>query len=160
MNVSFTKNSPQNSTIIDSATEKQLFELSTPATTTTLRDVQSGETVGIVEWHSFHKNRVTVRGEKAELDEWLHSEGWLHSSRTFRASNGIEYKWKRSDNKWVLVDGNSGFTVVQHHPAHLGMVHKAENTNLNVDQSVLAFLDVVVLAFIIMEKMNRGTPPP
>lgn len=79
MNVSFTRDSVKNSKIVDSATGREMFELSTHSSTTTLRDLQSGVVVGAVEYHTFHKNRITVRGEKAELDEWLHAESWVHT---------------------------------------------------------------------------------
>ncbi|EIN07834.1 hypothetical protein PUNSTDRAFT_135350 [Punctularia strigosozonata HHB-11173 SS5] len=160
MNVSFTRDSVENATIVDSATGREIFELSTHSSTTTLRDIQSGVVVGAVEWHTFHKNRVTIRDERAELDEWLHTASWLHSSRTFRAPNGIEYKWKGSDGKWHLIDQNSAFTVVQSHNAHSGILHKAQRMNLDVDASVLPFLDVIVLTYAIMEKMDRESPPP
>lgn len=84
MNVSFTSSGLTNSTVVDSATGKTLFEVSTPFSihyNTTLRDAQNN-VVGEFKQGMVH-DEVTYQGRTMRVSEWLPKKSILSRYAAF-----------------------------------------------------------------------------
>ncbi|KAI0752730.1 hypothetical protein C8Q80DRAFT_1147926 [Daedaleopsis nitida] len=79
MNVSFARNDPLNSDVVDGATGRVLFEVSTPwklgTSTTTIRDARR-DVIAQYERRWGH-DRVTYHGETRRVADWLPKKGFL-----------------------------------------------------------------------------------
>src|SRR3979490_53003 len=89
MNVSFLKDDPLNSVIVNSSDEKPLYKVETPwkisNRTTTIRrlksDVTSGEgdVVAEVQWRKLGSSMITIHGATLRVRDWLRKDGIFSS---------------------------------------------------------------------------------
>jgi hypothetical protein len=130
-NVSFERNDPVNTLIIDTDTEAHLYQVSTPrkisGRTTTIRRLNdsrgSSEPAAQIQWRPLSAAFVSINGTEwipvndflvrssrfsrsVSLSRYksnLHAETiWNDSSRTFVAPNGDKYEWKKDWRKFSV----------------------------------------------------------
>ncbi|KAL1950068.1 hypothetical protein VTO73DRAFT_5190 [Trametes versicolor] len=156
MNVSFTSSGLTNSAVVDSATGKTLFEVSTPFSlhyNTTLRDAQNN-VVGEFKQGMVH-DEVTYQGRTMRVSEWLPKKSILSRSRTFVAPDGRSYRWDTGGMwkaGWRLFDCETGELVASVHSKKL---FSKKKMNIDVIQEGLPILDAIVLSFLVCELLSR-----
>ncbi|KAI0698957.1 hypothetical protein C8T65DRAFT_729165 [Cerioporus squamosus] len=156
MNVSFSSIDPLNSAVVDDATGRVLFEVSTPRwklghSTTTIKD-PNGQVVAEYEPRLGH-DMVTVHGYTTRKSEWLPKKSKWSTDRVLTAPNGRTYIWHAKWNntfKLVPSDSESKDAVVEAH--NWCLFSRSRRGGMTVQPELMSFLDVILLSFLICHK--------
>ncbi|PIL29109.1 hypothetical protein GSI_09157 [Ganoderma sinense ZZ0214-1] len=160
MNISWTSGDPFNAEVVDNGSEQVLFHLDTPfqliGSVTTMTDAQ-GQVVAEYERRPVGYDRVTYQGQTHRVSDWLPTNGFFSSSRRLQAPDGKTYLWKaKSGAKFKLVNERSDAVVATTHAANLGILSPKHNIIIDAGFEVVAFLDLVVLSFLICESERQA----
>ncbi|KZP16075.1 hypothetical protein FIBSPDRAFT_934807 [Athelia psychrophila] len=111
------------------------------------------QTIGAIDWHSFGDAEMLVNGRRLVPQEG----GMFSQSQTFRASDGVQYKWKIIDKTNVLVVlGHSQVSVATFQRASAGFFSSYRPASLSVATQAMHIMDdVVTTAVWFEEKRHR-----
>ncbi|KAG2106636.1 uncharacterized protein F5147DRAFT_229803 [Suillus discolor] len=117
--------------------------------------VESSEVLAKIEWHTFASSVIKYDGMDLLASQFIPNKGILGRRRVFRGPDGLLYKWKIGPrNCTLMLDGKE---VARHHPMDIGFNKPGHDAYLEVFSPVEHMLDLVVLTFIYVEKLRRGT---
>ncbi|KIJ41919.1 hypothetical protein M422DRAFT_254930 [Sphaerobolus stellatus SS14] len=164
MNLSFRSHDPLNTLIINSANGYALYHTETHNVvdrTTQIKKFIPGAQEGAqgvaeVHWETltFNSPKLLYRGQQLRVSEYLVKDGIFSRSRTFIAGDGRQYKWKiDSLEKFRLYDSSSNL-IVESHKNHIGLLHKAQDYNVDVMPAGMSILDDIIVSFIIMRHLE------
>ncbi|KAI1782830.1 hypothetical protein LXA43DRAFT_387068 [Ganoderma leucocontextum] len=160
LSVSWTSRDPFNAEVVDHASGQVIFHLDTPfkifgTRVTTMTDAQ-GRVVAEYE-RRLGYDRVTYQGQTHRVSDWLPKNGLFSSARRLHAPDGKTYVWKeKMGGKFKLVDARSDAVVARTHAANLGIFSERHNIIIDAGPEIVAFLDVIVLSFVICEGERRA----
>ncbi|KAF9646271.1 hypothetical protein BDM02DRAFT_3130507 [Thelephora ganbajun] len=170
MNVVFSSHDPLNTTVIDLETDETLFTVYTEPKfmggQTTVRkpskiqrassssssntsEEASGGCVAQIDWHKTRPSVVRIGRRVMPLNMFLHSGhigGVFGLSRTFIGPNEGQYVWKSKNNRLELYDKGEDRVVAE---------SGSQELSLAVHEPALAFLEHVVLTFLVIRKQRR-----
>ncbi|KAF8589962.1 hypothetical protein K439DRAFT_1331012 [Ramaria rubella] len=165
MNISFLRDSPLNTTIINSTTGQLLYEVRTPwritSRTTYVRRLSLGSISGRgipvakVHWHRLRSSKITVLGSTMRVKEFLPRDGFWSKSRTVIGIEGKQFRWKLGSKKFTLTDTLTGAVVAEAHRKRYAFFGSSRNMNINIYSHGFYNLDIVVVSFIILEEKRR-----
>ncbi|KZP16073.1 hypothetical protein FIBSPDRAFT_866304 [Athelia psychrophila] len=113
------------------------------------------QTIGAIDWHLFDDNEMRVNGRRLVPQKL----GMFSKSQTFRASDGVQYKWKIIDKTNVLVVlGHSQVSVATfQRAASTGMFSSNRLASLSVAPQAMHIMDDVVTTAVWFEETRyRG----
>ncbi|GJE88100.1 hypothetical protein PsYK624_041830 [Phanerochaete sordida] len=163
MNLSLTRNDPLNVELVR-PDGVALYAVSTPfkmsGQTTKIMKYTAGDgsdaeasmdEIARINWHYIKTTRIIYKGEILEVNKFLPRPKKFTESRCFVAPNGQTYKWKLGYGWRLKTVGPDPQIVATYHPAN----KRADKGRIEVDVSVLDFLDLVITTWVYMEKTNR-----
>ncbi|KZP16069.1 hypothetical protein FIBSPDRAFT_934802 [Athelia psychrophila] len=107
------------------------------------------QTIGAIDWHSHGDAEMLVNGRRLFPQEG----GMFSQSQTFRASDGVEYKWKIADTSNVLVvKGHSEFSVATFRRATVSLFSTNRPASLSVKPQAMHIMDDVVTTAVWFEE--------
>ncbi|KAG2337051.1 hypothetical protein BDR05DRAFT_895856 [Suillus weaverae] len=117
--------------------------------------VESSEILAEIEWHTFSSSVIKYNGMNLVTSQFIPTKGILGRRRVFRGPDGLLYKWKIGPRECILM--HDGVEVARHHPLNLGFRKAGHEAYLEVFSPVEHMVDLVVLTFIYVEKLRRGS---
>ncbi|KAG1818737.1 uncharacterized protein BJ212DRAFT_107875 [Suillus subaureus] len=117
--------------------------------------VESSEILAKIEWHTFTSTVIEYAGMNLATSQFIPTKGILGRRRVFRGPDGHLYKWKIGPRECILMLGAT--EVARHHPLNLGFKKAGHEAYLEVFSPVEHMVDLVVLTFIYVEKLRRGS---
>lgn len=116
---------------------------------------ESSEILAKIEWHTFSSSVIKYDGMDLVTSQFIPPTGILGRRRVFQGPDGRSYKWKIGPNACVLM--LDGAEVARHHPVNTGFRKAGHEAYLEVFSPVEHMVDLVVLTFIYVEKLRRGS---
>ncbi|GJE88101.1 hypothetical protein PsYK624_041840 [Phanerochaete sordida] len=110
--------------------------------------------IATIDWHTSKETQVTFRGDTMDIDTFLPK---YESSRSFTGPDGRSYTWRTSRDTMrachLDVESDKPATVAT--CRHEVNVITGKKPSLQVDDSVLNLLDLIVVTWIFVEKDRR-----
>ncbi|TBU23546.1 hypothetical protein BD311DRAFT_810671 [Dichomitus squalens] len=161
LTVSFLRDEPLNSTVVDAMSGETLYEISTTRRrlqhdTTTIRDARSpGEVAATWEHKALGHDTITIRGKANKVSNWVSAKGVF--SKTWTVASPQDpgmYHWRMKDGSSELeLIHNETNTVVAE--SHHGYESKGTLMRIDVSADVAHMLDSILLSFVILEERRR-----
>ncbi|KAG2146829.1 hypothetical protein DEU56DRAFT_157553 [Suillus clintonianus] len=117
--------------------------------------VESSEILAKIEWHTFSSTVIKYNGMDLVTSQFIPTKGITGRRRVFQGPDGLSYKWKIGPGECVLMLG--GTEVARHHPLKFSFKKTGHEAYLEVFPPVEHMVDLVVLTFIYVEKLRRGS---
>lgn len=117
--------------------------------------VESSEILANIHWHTFSSTVIEYGGINLATSQFIPTKGILGRRRVFRGPDGQLYKWKIGPRECILMLDD--MEVARHHPLNLGFKKAEHKAYLEIFEPVEHMVDLVVLTFIYVEKLRRGS---
>ncbi|KAI0752731.1 hypothetical protein C8Q80DRAFT_1147933 [Daedaleopsis nitida] len=161
LKVTFKRDDPLDSDVVDGATGRALFTTATRwklgKSTTTISDAQQRVVAEYENNWTAGYEKVTYRGEAKRASEWLPRVDSRSSSRRLTAPDGRTFLWEEESKAFKLVDAQSKVTVAKSRNAGRDGLLRKRQMGIDVNAELVPFLDVIVLSFIMLEAAARGS---
>ncbi|TBU45483.1 hypothetical protein BD309DRAFT_860040, partial [Dichomitus squalens] len=161
LTVSFLRDEPLNSTVVDATSGETLYEISTTRrklqhNTTTIRDARSpGEVAATWEHRAPGHDTITIRGKANKVSNWVSAQGVFSKTWMFAAPQGpgvYHWKMKGGSSELELIHNETNTVVAESHP---GYESKGTLMRIDVSADVAHMLDSILLSFVILEERRR-----
>ncbi|OAX33360.1 hypothetical protein K503DRAFT_859831 [Rhizopogon vinicolor AM-OR11-026] len=117
--------------------------------------VESSELLAEIQWHTFSSSVIKYGGKDLLTSQFIPTKGILGRRRVFQGPDGQSYKWKIGPRECILVLND--MEVARHHPMNVGLRKAGHEAYLEIFPLAEHMVDLVVLTFIYVEKLRRGT---
>ncbi|KAG2125300.1 hypothetical protein BD769DRAFT_1358381 [Suillus cothurnatus] len=122
--------------------------------------VESSEILANIHWHTFSSFQLS---SSMAGSTWRQRNTYgpfscfntFYRRRVFRGPDGQLYKWKIGPRECILMLDD--MEVARHHPLNLGFKKAEHQAYLEIFEPVEHMVDLVVLTFIYVEKLRRGS---
>lgn len=117
--------------------------------------VESSEILAKIQWHTFASSVIEYDGMNLMTSQFIPTKGILGRRRVFQGPDGRTYKWKIGPDECILMLDD--MEVARHHPMNHGFKKAGHEAYLEIFSPVEHMVDLVVLTFIYVEKLRRGS---
>ncbi|CCM04781.1 uncharacterized protein FIBRA_06972 [Fibroporia radiculosa] len=125
--------------------------------TTTFSAISPPSVIAKIEWNSFSPDEITMDGRTRLLDEVIEKGGAFgRTIRKFTLPDGAKYKWKSCSSQSLVLLDTYGTTIARSHRTKCGSFWGVKrDMTLVIESPGLAFVDLIVLSFIVAEHTHR-----
>jgi len=157
MNLSLSRDDPRNTTLV-LPDGQIMYQVETPARligirTTTIRRADANHSeVGQIEWHLFSDTVLRVGRRIIQPRR----TGTVSSSQTFKAADGLTYRWKiRSGYPELAAEEHSNIVIATFHKAKRGFFSTPRPASLDISPLGIDIVDDIVTTFLWFEHKRR-----